>query len=301
MAHSEERTLAVRTKGQRTSAARPAPKRTPASKQARSPAKKRRPVAAKDAGAPAVRVKRVPQNHRTIERVTRILEEVVYNPGRTFAELVRTLGAAKSSVHGFISGLLANGWLYEEQHRFYLGPAVYGLTLASGRIRAGLVTHEDLVALEQETGVAAFLGVQAGDHLIYIAEAGSDHVAGFEARSNIRRTLLITAGGKALLAERPDAERDAYLRRHSAEEDDLVNAFLEEYDTIKRTRIATNAHRGRFAIATTVHDRSGDAVASITLVGPMAKAQPRAKKLGEILLRHVDSWAQRTMTPREAI
>ena len=123
----------------------------------------------------------------------------------------------------------------------------------------------------------------------------------FEARSNIRRTLLITAGGKALLAERPDAERDAYLRRHSTEEDDLVNAFLEEYDTIKRTRIATNAHRGRFAIATTVHDRSGDAVASITLVGPMAKAQPRAKKLSEILLRHVDSWAQRTMTPREAI
>jgi DNA-binding IclR family transcriptional regulator len=291
MAHSEEHTLAVRTKGRRTSAARRAPKRTSASKQARSPVKKRKPVAApKDAGAPAVRVKGVPQNHRTIDRVTRILEEVVYNPGRTFAELVRTLGAAKSSVHGFISGLLANGWLYEEQHRFYLGPAVYGLTLASGRIRAGLVTHEDLVALEQETGVAAFLGVQAGDHLIYIAEAGSDHVAGFEARSNIRRTLLITAGGKALLAERPDAERDAF-----------VNAFLDEYDTIKRTRIATNAHRGRFAIATTVHNRSGDAVASITLVGPMAKAQPRAKKLSEILLRHVDSWAQRTMTPREAI
>jgi DNA-binding IclR family transcriptional regulator len=302
MAHSEEHTLAGRTKGRRTSAARRAPKRTSASKQARSPVKKRKPVAApKDAGAPAVRVKGVPQNHRTIDRVTRILEEVVYNPGRTFAELVRTLGAAKSSVHGFISGLLANGWLYEEQHRFYLGPAVYGLTLASGRIRAGLVTHEDLVALEQETGVAAFLGVQAGDHLIYIAEAGSDHVTGFEARSNIRRTLLITAGGKALLAERPDAERDAYLRRRSAEEDDLVNAFLDEYDTIKRTRIATNAHRGRFAIATTVHNRSGDAVASITLVGPMAKAQPRAKKLSEILLRHVDSWAQRTMTPREAI
>jgi DNA-binding IclR family transcriptional regulator len=302
MAHSEEHTLAGRTKGRRTSAARRAPKRTSASKQARSPVKKRKPVAApKDACAPAVRVKGVPQNHRTIDRVTRILEEVVYNPGRTFAELVRTLGAAKSSVHGFISGLLANGWLYEEQHRFYLGPAVYGLTLASGRIRAGLVTHEDLVALEQETGVAAFLGVQAGDHLIYIAEAGSDHVTGFEARSNIRRTLLITAGGKALLAERPDAERDAYLRRRSAEEDDLVNAFLDEYDTIKRTRIATNAHRGRFAIATTVHNRSGDAVASITLVGPMAKAQPRAKKLSEILLRHVDSWAQRTMTPREAI
>ena len=247
------------------------------------------------------RSSRVPQNHRTIDRVTRILEEVVYNPGMTFADLVRALDAAKSSVHGFISGLLANGWLYQEQHRFYLGPAVYGLTLASGHIRAGLVTHEDLVALEKETGVAAFLGVPAGDHLIYIAEAGSDHVTGFEARSNIRRTLLITAGGKALLAERSEAERESYLRRVGPDDRDLVDRFLEEYEAIKRTRIATNAHRGRFAIATTVHNQSGDAVASITLVGPAPEVQPRVKKLSQVLLRHVDSWTEHKVTPREAI
>jgi hypothetical protein len=105
------------------------------------------------------------------------------------------------------------GWLYEEQRRFYLCPAVYGLTLASGHIRTGVVTHADLVALNQETGVAVFLGVQAGNHLIYLTEAGSDPVAGFEARSNIRRPMLATAGGKVLLAAQPDAEREAYLRR----------------------------------------------------------------------------------------
>jgi len=251
--------------------------------------------------APGERAKRLPQKHRTVDRVTRILEEVVYNPGMTFAELVRALGAAKSSVHGFISGLVANGWLYETQHRFYLGPAVYSLTLASGHIRAGLVTNEDLVALEQETGVAAFLGVQAGDHLIYVAEAGSDHVAGFEARSNIRRTLLVTAGGKALLAQRSEAERESYLRRRGDDERDLVDRFLEEYEQIKEARIATNAHRGRLGIATTVHNRAGEAVASITLVGPASELQPRVKKLSRILLRHVHQWSQRTITPREAI
>ncbi len=75
---------------------------------------------------------RAPQNHRTIDRVTRILEEVVYKPGMSFAELVRALDTPKSSMHGFIRGLLAKGWIYENQRRFYLGPAVYGLTLASG-------------------------------------------------------------------------------------------------------------------------------------------------------------------------
>jgi DNA-binding IclR family transcriptional regulator len=246
--------------------------------------------------------KRSPQNHRTVDRVTRILEEVVYKPGLTFAELVRTLGAAKSSVHGFIRGLIAQGWLYETDHRFYLGPAVYSLTLASGHIRAGLVTHEDLVALQQATGVAVFLGVQAGEHLIYIAEAGSDHVAGFEARSNIRRTLLITAGGKALLAERPVAEREAYLRRRGPAEKELVDRFLGEYEQIRKTRIATNVQgTGRFGLATTVHNQAGQAVASITLVGPTSEVQPRVKELSKVLLRHVDSWAQRSTTPREAI
>ena len=246
--------------------------------------------------APAIPAKGVPQNHRTIDRVTRILEAVVYTPGMTFAELVRALDAPKSSVHGFIRGLLASGWLHQDQNRFYLGPAVYGLTLASGHIRAGLVTQGDLLELHEETGLAAFLGVQAGDHLIYVAEAGSDDVAGFEARSDIRRTLLITAGGKALLAAQPEAERESYLRRRTDDESDLVDRFLEEYDAIKRTRIATSIRRNgsRFAIATTVQNPSGDAVASITLVGPTTAVKSRVKQLSELLIRHVDEQWQRS-------
>jgi len=252
---------------------------------------------------PPARAKPDPQNHRTVDRVTQILEEVVYHPGMTFAELVRALGAAKSSVHGFIRGLLAKGWLYEDQHRFYLGPAVYGLTLASGHIRAGLVTHSDLAALHEETKVAVFLGVQAGDHLIYIAEAGSDYAAGFEARSDIRRTLLSTAGGKALLAARPQFERESYLRRRTREEAESVEKFIGEFSAIQKTRIATNLNPSgmRIGLATAVLNRSGDAVASVTLVGAATDIQPRLAKLTKILTRHVDAWGERAVAPREAI
>ena len=245
----------------------------------------------------------MPQNHRTVDRVTRILEEVVYNPGLTFAELARALDAPKSSVHGFMSGLLATGWLYEQNRRLYLGPAVYGLTLASGHIRAGLVTHPDLAGLHQETNLAVFLGVQAGDDLIYISEVGTDPVAGFDARSNIRRDPLATAGGKALLAARPDAEREAYLRRRNSQDAELVAGFLEEYEEIRSTRIATNVRQSgkRYALGTTVHSPSGDPVAAVTVVGRTADVEPRTKGLTKILLRHVDSWQRRSLTPREAI
>lgn len=260
-------------------------------------------AAARSTGGRGARAERDPQPHRTVDRVTQILEEVVYHPGMTFAELARALEAPKSSVYGFIQGLLAKGWLYENDHRFYLGPAVYGLTIASGHIRAGLVTHADIVALHEETKAPVFLGVQAGDHLFYIDEAGGDAISGIEARSNIRRTLIGTASGKALLAARSDAELKAYLRRRSAEEAGLVDDFLGKLDEIRRTRIATNIRLSgtRFAIGTTVRNRSGEAVAAVTLVGRSDDLQPRAKKLGQVLLRHVDAWSQRSVKAREAI
>jgi DNA-binding IclR family transcriptional regulator len=240
-------------------------------------------------------VERAPQNHRTIDRVTQILEEVVYNPGMTFAELARALDAPKSSVHGFIRGLLAAGWLYEDNHRFYLGPAVYGLTLATGHIRAGLVTDADLTALHEATGATVFLGLRAGDHLIYVAEAGSDTLAGFGARTNIRRSLLETAGGKALLAAMSEPDRNAFLRRRPAEDTPLIEQFLADFDEIRQTRLARNTLHGgaRSAIATTVRNRDGDVVAEVTLVGPSSQIAPKAKKLGRTLLEHVDRWQTR--------
>jgi DNA-binding IclR family transcriptional regulator len=238
--------------------------------------------------------------HRTIDRVTQILEEVVYRPGMGFAELARALDAPKSSVHGFIRGLLAKGWLYEVDKRFYLGPAVYALTLASGNIRAGHVTQGDLDALHNETKMTAFLGVQAGDHLIYIGESGTDAMTGFAARSNIRRRLIDTAGGKALLASQPDSEREAYLRRQDGE---LVSAFLAQFPDIAKSGVAKNFrhHGAQLALASVVRDRSGKTVAVAILVGPTAEAEPREAKLRKLLLKHVTSWAQHATSPREAL
>lgn len=238
---------------------------------------------------------RAPQNHRTIDRVTKILEEVVYNPGSTFADLTRALDAPKSSVYGFVRGLLAAGWLHEDDHRFYLGPAAYGLTLTTGHIRAGLVTDADLAALHEETGVTVFLGVRAGDHLIYVAETGSHTLTGFGARSNIRRSLLETAGGKAFLAAMSQQERVAYLRRRPPADGPLIEQFLADFDEIHRTGIARNTLHGgaQHAIAATVRNRAGEVVAEVTLVGPATVILPKLDQLIATLLGHVAGWEQR--------
>jgi len=240
------------------------------------------------------------KGHRTIDRVTQILEEVVYNPGMGFAELARALDAPKSSVHGFIRGLLAKGWLYEADKRFYLGPAVYALTLASGNIRAGQVTQADLDALHNATKMTVFLGVQAGDHLIYIGESGTDAMTGFAARSNIRRMLIDTAGGKALLAAQAEGAREAYLRRQNRE---LVSEFLSQFPGIVKSGVAKNFrhHGAQLALASVVRDRGGKAVGVAILVGPTAEAEPREARLRRLLLKHVASWTEHDVAPREAL
>jgi DNA-binding IclR family transcriptional regulator len=241
--------------------------------------------------------------HQTITRVTRILEEVVYRPGATFTELTRAVGAPKSSVHGFIRGLLAVDWLFEQDHRLFLGPAVYSLAIASGHIRAGFVTAADLDALYREVGLPVFVGVRAGDHLIYIAEAGSDLMAGFEAQSNIRRDLLTAAGGKALLAALPETELHAYLRRRRPEEEADVNAFLEALPSIREGKIAVNItpKRSRTALATVITGSHGHAVASDTLVGPTSQVLPRLESLSELLRQRVEAWRERSTAAREPI
>jgi DNA-binding IclR family transcriptional regulator len=238
-----------------------------------------------------------PKSHRTIDRVTQILEEVVHHPGISFAELTRALDAPKSSVHGFIRGLLAKGWLYENDRRFYLGPAIYGLTLAGGHIPAGQVTQADLDALHKETGMTAFLGVSAGDHLIYIGASGMDALTRFGARSNIRRMLISTAGGKALLAAWPDADRDAYLRRQQRHNPELVSEFLAEFADVRKTRIARNTlYQGaQLALASVVRNPVGDSLAVVIIVGQTNEIGSREAKLRRILLKHVDSWSRKAV------
>lgn len=256
-----------------------------------------------DEAESADQAQRQPQHHRSIDCITQILEEVVYNPGLTFAALARTLGAPKSSVYGFMRGLLATGWLYEQEHRLFIGPAMHGLTLASGQVRAGLISHDRLAAFHHETGLAVFLGVGAGDHLIYIAEAGGDAITDIEARRNIRRTLLATATGKALLAARPRDELQAFLRQQSRKDASLVQQFVSEYDEIKRTGVATNIRLSgtRIAIATVIPGTEGKGMAAVALVGAAPNLEPRLDAMKALLLARVKSWAQDPDAPREAI
>jgi DNA-binding IclR family transcriptional regulator len=244
---------------------------------------------------PAGRQRHVPQNHRTIDRVSDILEHVSGNPGMTFSELARKVGGAKSSLHGFISGLLARGWLYQSEGRFYMGPAMYSLTMANGHEATRFLNNDDLRELHEHCCLPVYLGVQAGEALIYISVAGRDPIMSYESRTNIRRTMLNTAGGKVLLAFEDTNRRDKFLAQRPAEERDLVEAFLSQYYAIIENGYAVNyrSNVDRYAIASCLRGSDGRPVASVTLVGKSAELRPREEELTRTLLDYCRKWSAR--------
>lgn len=246
-------------------------------------------------------------HHRTIDRVARLIEEIVYRPGMTFGELMKVTDLPKSTLHGFVEGLLANGWLYEQrdgsQYRLHLGPAVYGLILSSGKVRAGAISNGDLYELHTKVEAEVYLGVLTGHQLVYVAEAGADPVAGFHPRNVIRRDLLQSAGGKALLASQPQVWIEDFLRKRTSESDDLIRDFLGEVRDIRATGVAQNFTQNgkRFALASVLRNNGGKPIAAVTIVGPADDLIPRRDQIARELLQHLTRWERRESEAREAI
>jgi IclR-like helix-turn-helix domain-containing protein len=67
--------------------------------------------------------------HRTVSRVTAILEFVAQWQGARTHELATALGAPKSSVFGLVRGLVSTGFLINDKGTYGLGPALGNLLL----------------------------------------------------------------------------------------------------------------------------------------------------------------------------
>ena len=238
--------------------------------------------------------------HVTVSRAVQILEIVVSSPGVSYAEITRAVGAPKSSVYGFIRGMLAVSWLIERGHRIFVGPAFYSLVLADGQLRAGMVTAADLDALYRETGLAAVVNVRAGDHLIDIARSGPDDPSLGPAGAD-QGDLLTTAGGKALLAFASEEEMFEYLHRYPAQDRPRVQEFLQTWADIRARNVAISLSdaSGQASIASVIHNGAGHPSAAVTLVGSPAQVLSRVEVLSALLVGQVGRWAVRSRSGSE--
>ena len=180
--------------------------------------------------------------HRTVDRVTGILETVSLSPrGVTLAELANALDAAKSSVQELTNGLLARGYLVEEDGRFHLGPGPFILAARSNKLAALSVDHRFVVELNKVLGCNVLVGVRVGDAIVFIDHVGEESPGlTYVARTHARRPLYTSAAGKTLLANVPDQEMYRLLDLARPDQAGEVRQFLAELPEIRATRLAYN-------------------------------------------------------------
>jgi DNA-binding IclR family transcriptional regulator len=229
--------------------------------------------------------------HRTVDRVVEILETVSLSQrGVTLAELAAAMGAAKSSIQELTNGLLARGYLVEEDHRFHLGPGPFILAARANKLAALSLNHEFVAELAALLDCTVLVGVRVGDAIVFTDFVGEESPSlGFVARTHARRPLYTSAAGKTLLANVSDDEMNRLLDLASLEQADEVRQFLAELPEIRSRRLAFN--RGAtladaFAVATPLLAADGTLIAAITAAVDAAQSD-RLDDIGEELKNSV--------------
>ena len=241
--------------------------------------------------------------HRTVDRVVQILETVSLSPrGVTLAELAAALEAAKTSVQELTNGLLARGYLIEDERRFHLGPGPFILAARANKLAALSLDHEFVAELSRTLDCTVLVGVRVGDAIVFTDHAGAESPSlTFVARTHARRPLYSSAAGKTLLANVPNDEMNRLLDLASPEQADEVRQFLTELPDIRSRRLAFN--RGAtvadaFAVATPLLAPDGALIAAISAAVDSSEAD-RLDDIGERLKAAVAAvWSQFRLQPR---
>jgi DNA-binding IclR family transcriptional regulator len=160
-----------------------------------------------------------------------------------------------------VKGLVATGYLREDDGAYVLGPAVAAL-LTAAPPTLDLTARPEMERLHRLFDETVVLASAVGDSVVYTDAIESTRVIRYSAPLHTRRPLYPPSAGKVILAFAPARMRENYLTTHFPEADrrELVRRELTE---IAVTGVAAN--RGE-----TEPDDSG--VASPILIGDQVAA-----------------------------
>lgn len=223
------------------------------------------------------------KEHRTVTRVTTILEAVAGSErGLRLNDLAAVLEAPKSSVHGLVRGLVATGYLVEDDGAYMIGPAIGALIQARrpGLIEAARPVMENL---ERSCGETVALCSLVGQSVVYLELVESTQRIRYSAPLRERRPLYPTSAGKCFLAYFPERRMASYLEENF--EADRREDILQELAGIRREGVAYNIGEtvpDVAAVASPILVR-GRPAACINVAGPMDRFAGRLTEAGALL------------------
>jgi DNA-binding IclR family transcriptional regulator len=217
--------------------------------------------------------------HRSVSRTVAILELAAAREpdGVRLGDLAEAIEAPKSSAHGLAKGLVAVGYLREQDGRYFIGPAV--LTLLGGKLPTfPAAYHAALQRLVDQWGETAFLATLVGDSSVYVDVAESPHFIRAVPPMNTRVPLWPRSPGKCFLAWMAPRQADLILRR-SVGDASALDGIKAQLSEIRSSRIALNQSESApdmIGVASPIlSPRGGPATVAIAVGGPENRMRPR--------------------------
>lgn len=221
--------------------------------------------------------------------------------GARLSDLVAKSSLPKPTVRRVLLALVRAGLLDQdsETRRYHIGPEAYVLgTLAGARFGIHALALDGLARLARESGDTAFLSVRRDDFTVCLhREEGAFPIRTHVLQAGDRHPLGIGAGGLAILAALPEAEREAVLARNAPLlATDYPASTPERLDSLAREAQARGyavnpglVMAGSWGIGVAVHGPDGRPVGALSLAAIENRLQAeRQETLAPLLMREAE-------------
>jgi IclR family transcriptional regulator, acetate operon repressor len=236
---------------------------------------------------------RPPYAIESVDNALRILQTLRDAGQVRVSDVSAELGIARSTAHRLLSMLVYRDFaIRTEDHAYLPGPALSAPPLRgepTQRLRQALRPYME--ALCSRVSETVNLTVRLGTQTRFLHTVESTQVLRVGDRTGTILPAWKTSGGKAMLAELPDAELTALLRgvprRAPASLTDRDRrSLVSELRVVRERGYAENIEEtesGVCAVGMCVRDGSGEAVAALSVAAPSVRYRERAAAIaGEL-------------------
>lgn len=216
----------------------------------------------------------------TSRKTIRILE-ALHELGRAgVTELATTVGMNKSTVHNHLSTLKAENIIVQEGSEYALG---LRLLEFGGKARKDrqlfTVARDEIERLADQTGELANLVVEEYGEAVYLDCKEGDNAIDLDIYPGVRRSLHVTASGKAILAHLPTERVDEIVatRGLPAKTDHSITTkeeLLTDLEAVRERGFAIDDEEhinGLRCIAAPIQTDTGEVLGAVSISTPITR------------------------------
>ena len=225
----------------------------------------------------------------SVDNALRILQALRDAGQVRVSDLAAELGIARSTAHRLLAMLVYRDFAVQAEDRSYLpGPALSAPPLRgepTQRLRQVLRPHME--ALCDQVAETVNLMVRIGTQTRFLHTVESTQILRIGDRQGTILPAWQTSGGKALLAELPDAQLTALLRGAAGRPPDGMTdgerrSLVSELRRVREQGYAENieeSESGVCAVGMCVRDGAGEVLAALSVSAPSVRYTPDRARL----------------------